>query len=157
MKSDQKSDGRVTGRIAIAISVVSFLFTGYQWWNGQRESRINAAVEISRIYLLDPDVKRGYDVFLNYKVSARPSGEFSEEFLRERSYIDFVNYISDLANRDRINNDYLSSRIKCDIAYVVKVVRDQRAELRQAIREAVQYHESGKDADCPDFPERRRN
>jgi hypothetical protein len=82
--------------------------------------------------------------------SRLPVGQGCEEFLRERAYVDFLDYVARLANEGNIDNRYLSWRIKCDLNYIANVIGPKRDDLRLAIKDIVRYVQAGRDSDCPE-------
>jgi hypothetical protein len=133
--------------IAICISLGTFGFSVYQSRDTQHEHRINAAIELSKMYLQDKEISDRYAMILNYDPKKARS---NDEFLRERSFVDLINYIATLANQNLIDNHYLSWRIKCDIYFVGKIVAPNRPDLTNAVRESTRYVDEERAADCPE-------
>jgi hypothetical protein len=71
-----------------------------------------------------------------------------EKFLQARSYIDFLEYIAYLANRDRIDNEYVAHRIKCDIRYIRSVAEKGPPSLFGRINEITRYVTEGRTVGC---------
>jgi hypothetical protein len=99
------------------------------------------------MYLQDKDISRSYAMILDYNPK---NVRTNEEFLRERSFVDLINYIANLANEDLIDNRYLSWRIKCDIYYVGTIVAPKRPDLTNAVRDITRYVRAKRDTDCPE-------
>ena len=80
------------------LSVGNLWFAAYQWREGKNQARINAAVELSRVYLVDREIPSRYALFLDDQPK-EVSGNY-EPFLRARSYLDFLDYIAVLQTSD---------------------------------------------------------
>jgi hypothetical protein len=134
--------------IALVVSLISAGFSIYQWRNGLREARINSSIELSKAYLADHDVPRNYAMILDFALE-KPRD--NEAFLRERSFVDRIDYISHLANEGQIDNAYLVSRLKCDIDFIASTVGPKRPDLQFAMTEIVRYAKSHPRTDCPEY------
>jgi hypothetical protein len=134
----------VTGLISIAAAA----FSVYQWFDTQRQQRISAAIEFSKDYLHDPEMVDRYAKLLDDDPKKRPMS--NEDMLKERSFIDLLNYIAALANVDLIDNRYLSWRIKCDIYYVGRFIVPNRPDIANAMKDITRYVTEHRAADCPD-------
>lgn len=95
--------------IALCLSIVTAIFSGFQWWNGQRESRIAAAVDISKNFVRSQDPKIPESLF------ALTSGKDlnSERLTVVFRAIGEAEYLAYLTNRDRVDFEYLSQAVKC--------------------------------------------
>src|SRR2546425_11297188 len=47
-RADRGATGSIVAWLAIFMSVISLLFTGYQWRGGQRQARINKPLDLFR-------------------------------------------------------------------------------------------------------------
>jgi hypothetical protein len=104
----------LTAVVALCLSAMTALFSGYQWWHNQLENRIGATIELSNVYLRDPELVGEQRVISNmiapeYKAS-------DEDRALAYHYMRRLQYIAHLANTERLDAEYLSSTIKCDIA-----------------------------------------
>jgi hypothetical protein len=72
--------------------------------------------------------------------------------LKIRSSIDFLEDVARLVNQDRINNDYICVRIKCDIAYMGKMFIYKNPSYTRNTKEIITYLREHKDAECLDTP-----
>jgi hypothetical protein len=134
----------ILGSIA---GVISLMFNFFQWVDGDRKLRINGAIEVSKIYLQDPEISRRYELILNY--TPNPA-QITEDNLRGRSFVDFLSYISLLVIENKIDNDFLSWRIKCDIYYVVTFIAPKRPDLGNVFKDMNRFIQAGKDQGCPE-------
>jgi hypothetical protein len=88
-------------KTALGISVASFGFSAFQWWNTEGESRITAAIEISKRFLEEPPKEYPEDQVERHKaiqIHARR-----------------ITYIAYLMNQGRLDVRYVSPAIKCEI------------------------------------------
>jgi hypothetical protein len=135
-------------KIALSLSLISTAFAFYQWSDSQRQNRVNAAVELSKIYLTTGSLSHGYALLLDVEPTEAP-GNY-EKFLPARLYLDFLEYVAYLANQGRIDNSYISERIKCDIAHVHKTFIPKHPSWSRDTKEMAIYMKERRDADCPD-------
>lgn len=137
--------GSVLATLGFALAFVTALFTVYQWRAGQSQTRINAAVELSKTYLIDPEIPRRYALFVDSKAEPIPGS--LDTHLRARSYLDLLNYIAHLANENLIDDRYVNGRIKCDIYWMVKDA--QLPPGYQPGQAMAKYVKDGKATGCP--------
>jgi hypothetical protein len=142
----EKTSSVIAGA-ALGLSVATSIFSGYQWIDTRHQERINAAIEFSKAYLQDSDIAGRYAKILDYDPKNIVS---KEDFVKERSFIDLLNYIANLANQNLIDNRYLSWRIKCDIYYVAKFVVPKRPDIANAMEDITRYVDENRAADCPE-------
>jgi hypothetical protein len=127
--------------LPIYISVVSLVASlgtfAFQYWTAQSQQHINTAVEFSKMYLTDKEVSNRYGMLV---FSETPiTGLEKTKFLEARSYVDLIEYISYLSNKRFVNDDYIATRIKCDIVYVRETIVGKHPELSDAIEEMDKY------------------
>jgi hypothetical protein len=142
--------------LSFVLSVAAIGWSVYQWFYVQRQTRINTAVELSRIYLVDKTIQDGFYLFLDHRSEFKELKGESRAFLSARSFVDFLEYVSFLVNEDRVDNRYISVRIKCDIAFAFhEISKDQT--LRGLFRERTameKYFNRGEHKDCSDWKNR---
>lgn len=90
---------RPSPKLQLWLSIATAVFSFYQWFDTQRQQRISAAIEFSKDYLHDPEMVSRYAKLLDYDPKMTMS---NEEMLKERSFIDLLNYIASLAKLDLI-------------------------------------------------------
>jgi hypothetical protein len=101
--------------IALCLSIGTAAFSIYQWWSGQRASRIAAAVGISNRYIYPYDLgERMYEE----RQSASP-----DDMRRFEAYSNRLEYIAFLANRDLIDADYIPQILQCDILFTSGIIK----------------------------------
>src|ERR1700732_64638 len=86
------------------LGVANAVFSSYQWWNSQYQSRVTAAIELSKTYLQDIAFSRRLRLFVD--TTQKGTGNHGDDEFRERSYVDFLDYVSRLANEGLIENQY---------------------------------------------------
>jgi hypothetical protein len=102
----------ISAAIALVISLCTAAFSIYQWWTGQREARIVAAIEVSNKQL----EKRDESLLLTIaKWYSNRGIESVPDYMRIAAHYDELEYIAFLANKDRVDKDYLSMSVVCDI------------------------------------------
>ena len=96
-KMNKTTKEKWTFRLALfgAGSPLSIVFSFFQWWSSEQKNRISAAIDLSKMYLSDREMNSRYLLLFNYEPGAKRDGE---EYLRERAYVDFLNYVAHLAN-----------------------------------------------------------
>ena len=102
------------------------------------------------MYLVDKEIAQRFATVLDIAPD-EGRGNY-DKFLQARSYVDFLEYISFLANHDRIDNDYISVRIKCDITHVKNIAPKGPASLFSGIHEINKYVAEGRNTDCSGSP-----
>jgi hypothetical protein len=114
MNKGQKD--QVAIRLAVfgsVLSVTTAIFSAFQWWGGQRDIRINAAIDISRKYIEDGDLAKGRKELFAAQQKTPTAG--SPEADAMLTYIRFLEYVSYLANTGRVDDTYLIASMRCDI------------------------------------------
>jgi len=113
--------------IAAMALVVSFLSSGfavYQWWTSGRDEKIRATIEISNKF--NEDAIDPKPLGQSYAVALEEFRSGSKEFTeiagleapnRIRKHFERLEYISYLANRGKLEPDYMSQFVKCDIVH----------------------------------------
>jgi hypothetical protein len=110
--------------VALCISIVTAVFSVYQWWNNEKESRVNAAIEISRNNLKDRDERTMAAV-----VKIITGNEISlEDAMLISLHADQLEYIAFLANANKLDKSYLSVALNCDIVLTL-LAGDKLAKL----------------------------
>lgn len=132
--------------LSIVITLGSVGFTAYQWSYMQHQTQISAAVELSRIYLIDKEIAQRFALVLEAS-PAEAKGNY-EKFLAARAYIDFVEYIAFLINHNRADNAYLAVRIKCDIDHIARIAPNGPDGLFNRTAEIRQYVKDKRQSDC---------
>ncbi len=116
-----------TFRLAIfgaLLSVATAAASGYQWWNSAREANINAAIEVSKNYLKDNDT---YNTAVQLtKLSWNNGFVISDEQYKSLRLVTYLEYISLLINNSKLNVDYVSDTLKCDIHTAGGMLRNFR-------------------------------
>lgn len=104
----------VTAIIALLVSIGTAGFSGFQWWNSERESRISAAIDISKNHAheIDDATWRLVVGVYNGKTALSP-----DEGVKLARHGDVIEYIALLANTGRLDKGYLSPTVQCDIAF----------------------------------------
>jgi hypothetical protein len=97
--------------VALVLSVITASFSTYQWWDNQRNMRIAAAIEVSKKYESSNTRPLADAVFALVKGKQLTRDQASEIF---RNMLE-MEYLAFLANRNKIDVDYLSYPIKCSI------------------------------------------
>jgi hypothetical protein len=100
----------VIALLALIVSLGSGVFTFYQWKQTDIESRVVAAIDVSRKYSEDKDIPRLIQEYTTSSSQSR-SDAFQRLLLR-------LNYIAYLANIARLDRNYLSLQISCDIKHI---------------------------------------
>jgi hypothetical protein len=109
--------------IALFVSISTAGFSFFQWWNSEREARINAAIEISRTFNNRPPLTKEED-----DTPPVPGGQLSPAqatFLMR--IVDRSDYIAYLVNHRRVDFDYLSANVKCGLFAAYKEFAQQKA------------------------------
>jgi len=124
--------------IISVVSLVALLVTfGFQYFTALSQQRINTAVEFSKLYLTDKEISNRYGMIV---FSDTPITVLDKtRFLEARSYVDLIEYISRLSNKGLVNDDYIATRIKCDIVYVKETIVGRHPDLSDAIDEMTKY------------------
>ncbi len=115
-----KSNGLAVAALIISIGTAAFSI--YQWWNSERSSRINAAMEVSKHYLEDKELNAAR-MEINMMVSVKQQTVSVESSLATRAYISWLNYVAFLSNNERLDPDYLAELLTCDIISKGQMVR----------------------------------
>jgi hypothetical protein len=110
--------------LAILGSVVSLAtaaFSGYQWWNSQREAGIAAAIEISKNWEQDIELIERKRTIAILMIQIKPE-ESQKKRSEDSNYFRRLEYIAYLINHGRLHEDYLSASIKCDITVAPELI-----------------------------------
>lgn len=137
-------------RIGSILGVVAFGLSIYQWTVAQQQLRIAAAIEISKAYLQDKELRTLQAQIVDSDQAIEP--RYDESNLKIRAFVDLNNYIAHLANEGLIENDYLASRIICDIAWLDEVVKKRRKDFIDATRQIRKYVSNKRHRGCPEIP-----
>ena len=108
--------------MALTLSVLSSGFAIYQWWTTGKDEKIRATIDISNKYIeeaVDPiqlqkeesikrkEVEAGFDRVESLLKLDAPQ--------KIRKHYSSLEYISFLANKGKLDTDYLSQFVICDI------------------------------------------
>ena len=108
------------GWISIVSLFVAVFGTGlslYQWQKTETNTRIAAAIDVSTKYMQDTTIiqmRNDFRDFLNSKVAA---GDLSQKALSVQNYLLYLDYVASLINKDKINEDYVSLYLRCQILW----------------------------------------
>jgi len=103
--------------VALCISIGSAAFSLYQWWNSQTDSKINAAIEISKNYIQDRDQERPIHLL---SLRLNPKNKFTSEQSEELSrYMARLEYYALLINNRRVDETFVAWVIVCDMSLVL--------------------------------------
>lgn len=133
-------------KTGLVFAVVGIILTIVQWLYGLKQNRINTAIELSKIYLVDKEIAQRFATLLD-EAPEEIQGNY-DKFLKARSYIDFLEYVAYLANRERIDNEFVAHRIKCDIAHIPMIEPKGPASLFVRINEIKSYVREGRHVGC---------
>jgi hypothetical protein len=112
---------RLTDRLAVAafcLSIGTAAFSIFQWWNTEKQNRITAAIELSKNFIKDTDPETVEAVWAAAKSPAKISVNQLTLFAK---FGDQLNYIALLANKGRIDRDYLHPSIDCSVIVLAKI------------------------------------
>lgn len=100
--------------IALCLSAATAVFSIYQWWSTQQESRINAAIDISKTYLRERDVINTlmFGVYVGW-----PRRLEDDELLKLARHLEFLNYVAFLGITEKLDRSYLSPALVCEISW----------------------------------------
>jgi predicted ATP-binding protein involved in virulence len=132
--SDRCKDGSSGGRlkssptaiVALCISIASAVFSFFQWWNSRAESRINAAIEVSKANLRERDLNTMAAVI---KVLTSNEPLTAKEMLLLGDHADQLEYIAFLANTGKLDKSYLSVSIVCDVAITNAAIQKLKEKI----------------------------
>jgi hypothetical protein len=120
----KETGASATAIIALCLSVMNAAFSFFQWWNGERESHITAAVEISKNYINKEQEEREKSIAPVLKTlffgKDSISGDELESIARHG---EIMAYVAFLANKNRLDKSYLASSLVCDIVWTDKAFR----------------------------------
>ena len=103
-------------------------------------------MDISRAYLQDAQLRE----VQNLIITTKPEHQYDRVHLRQRAFIDLDNYIAQLINEKRIDERYVSNRIKCDIAWLETMVHGDRPDLVEGTAQISRYSKTGRHKGCQD-------
>jgi hypothetical protein len=106
--------------IALCISIVTAAFSFYQWWTAEDESRIAAAIEISRNYFSEAH-QQPIRAIVAAALDKIDDSNVAASALMATNYLEYVAF---LANSKRIDARYLSQDIKCDMNFAREGTRN---------------------------------
>jgi hypothetical protein len=111
--------------IALLLSIATATFSVYQWWSGRRDAYINNTIELSKSYIEkyhDNDSKAIATVFKMRDEALKHEGEFMYEYAIDKNAKEQfwqtwsrLSYVAFLANRGRLDADYMPMELKCSI------------------------------------------
>lgn len=133
-------------QIGSLLGVAAFFLSGYQWLVAQQQIRVSAAIDISKSYLQNRELREAQSTILK---TTEPE-LYSENWLRERAFVDLNDYIARLANEGLIDNAYVSSRVKCDIAWIDRTANTYRKDLAGAAKQISAYVKAENHRACPE-------
>jgi hypothetical protein len=100
-------------KIALLVSTGTAIFSAFQWWSSRQESRITAAIEISRNYIRDRDINTTSMLFAlatGVKFDPEPP-----DMLKIGHHADFLEYVALLTLTNKLDKAYLAPALICDI------------------------------------------
>ena len=127
MTASQKD--KWTLRIAVfgaCLSVATAIFSFYQWLISQRETRINTAIEFSKLNSAQKPDEKFREAFNLVTHGQKLNPDQATPLFFEAINLDYVAY---LANVGRLDFDYLSTDLKCAIYsadFAIKELKRQR-------------------------------
>jgi len=95
--------------VALIVSLSASAFSFYQWRVSERESKVNATIEITNRYLEDDHVKAAMD---ELRPESGPPNEFVPRLFAR------LDYIAQLITNEEIDPAYVPHRIMCDMKKV---------------------------------------
>jgi hypothetical protein len=107
--------------MALVVSLLSSGFAIYQWWTSGRDEKIRATIDVSNKYTeeaVDPNaLADSYEIVKNKFQSG--TRDFTDKLqatpILIKKHFERLEYISYLANRDKLATGYLSQFVICDI------------------------------------------
>jgi tetratricopeptide (TPR) repeat protein len=123
---------------SLAISILSCVFAGYQWWSAGRAERIRAAVEVSRKYL-DEWVEASRIVRAVEQGTAARNERY-QQALNQYARLDYIAY---MANHGLLNTNYLPRAVVCNIIEMVEELKGIHVHVS-----AAEAEEFGRHRDC---------
>src|SRR5208283_685135 len=108
-----------TFRLALfgsVLSVLTAVFSGFQWWHGEKEAIIKATADLSKQYIVDHDF---YDLAVQLSALGNKPAMIDTETKRKAfKWIQYLEYIAFLTNNGLLDEAYLAPELKCDISVV---------------------------------------
>lgn len=147
----EKAGASWQAQVAFYVSLATATFSAFQWWQGRREDRIKAAIEISRDYLKDERIDRlrqivqdtlGSKVILGKQYSPEQEAELIIYFRR-------LDYLSFLLNHQRVDPNYVAETMKCDMILAALSLADTTPEFT---RETRSFAKGAHASYCPQPP-----
>jgi hypothetical protein len=106
--------------VAIVTLLIAIFGAGlslYQWRNTETDSRIAAAIDVSTKYMQDTTIIQMRNDFLDFLNNKVAVGDMSQKSLSVQNYLIYLDYIATLINNNRVNEDYVSLYLKCQILW----------------------------------------
>lgn len=107
----------IAEQVSLVLLVIAFLaIVLWQRFENDRGPRITTAVELSLINFSDPvlvESKRRYVEYSSLVANDRPGNMLT--LLAARAYLDYLEYVASLLNSGRIDEDYVSRAVLCDV------------------------------------------
>jgi hypothetical protein len=98
---------------AFCLTVVNILFSAYQWWNGQSDARMTAAIELSKQAILSPEEgskrNKAAIALMQHRQLDADQATALHKWISEAEYMAF------LINRKKLDPEYISGAVKCGI------------------------------------------
>ena len=117
--------------VSLVVALAGFGFTFYQWWNGERENNITAAIEFSLRNIQDGNIAKLRSDFASMVSDpAPPSDANVQRNLSAQAYVFYLNYVASLLNKGRIDERYASRTMLCQIynvfenSYLNKILKN---------------------------------
>jgi hypothetical protein len=108
--------------MALGVSFLSSGFAIYQWWTSGRDEKIRAAIEVSNKYTEEVIDPKQFGCYYKNVLERADAGQMSfleveklEAPSRIRKHFERLEYISYLANRGKLDTNYLSQFVICGI------------------------------------------
>jgi hypothetical protein len=119
--------------IALCLSIGTASFSVYQWWRAQRESIINASIEVTRNYIRQSDHDRAPATLRSMNTPGVAIAVKPPDWEIVRRYMAELEYIAFLLNESRLNEDFVAPSIifdiKCNYELLAEVQRDKVWQL----------------------------
>jgi hypothetical protein len=135
----------------LVIALIGFGLSVYQWWNSEINTRINAAVEVSTKHIQDDGLERIRRDYLDWFYGKVTSDNVDQKRTAALIYVLYLEYVAQLINSKRIQEDYVSLQLKCELINVYRnLYSEQNKDLPSPdkIVNLVGFYQRHKDMNC---------